>query len=158
MEKLIKAWFIITLITFILFKLGETMTASYTEPAAEGNPYVLVLLIGWPFALLFVWITIRLARRTVQTVHPFGRVGLIIGGIAMAAFALTVNADQANALRAGIQESMNAAYATGWNQFTNIIYANQLTFFILTVSCMVVGIMLTFIASPKQKNEDQPER
>lgn len=158
MEKLIKAWFIITLITFILFKLGETMTASYTEPAGEGNPYVLVLLIGWPFALLFVWITIRLARRTVQTVHPLGRVGLMIGGIAMAVFALIVNANQANALRDGIQESMNAAYATGWNQFTNIIYANQLTFFVLTVSCMVIGIALTFIISPKQKNEDQPGR
>lgn len=60
MEKLIKAWFIITLITFVLFKLGETMTAAYTETAGEGNPYVLVLLIGWPFVLLFIWITIRL--------------------------------------------------------------------------------------------------
>ncbi|MCC5892161.1 hypothetical protein [Exiguobacterium sp.] len=158
MEKLIKAWFIITLITFILFKLGETMTAAYTEPAAEGNPYVLVLLIGWPFVLLFVWITIRLARRTVQSVHPLGRFGLIVGGIVMAAIALTVNTGQANDLRDGIRDSANATYATGWNQFTNIIYANQLTFFALTVSCMVIGIALTFIVSAKQKNEDQPGR
>ena len=38
MDKLLKAWFIITLITFVLFKLGETMTAAYTESAGEGNP------------------------------------------------------------------------------------------------------------------------
>lgn len=153
MDKLMKAWFIITLITFVLFKLGETMTAAYTEPAGEGNPYVLVLLIGWPFVLLFIWITIRLAWRTVMSVNRLARVGLLIGGLVMAAVGLYINFEQATSLRAGIRASENVAYASGWNQFTNIIYANQLTFFVLTVSCMTVGVALSFIAQKKTNEE-----
>jgi|GEM_PF-2369334 len=154
MDKLIQAWFIITLITFVLFKLGETMTAAYTEPAGEGNPYVLVLLVGWPFVLLFIWITIRLAQRTVASVNRLGRTGLIAGGLAMAVVGLYINAGQAASLRAGIRASENADYATGWNQFTNIIYANQLTFFVLTVSCMALGVALSFVLR-KQTNEER---
>lgn len=140
MEKLIKAWFIVTLITFGIFKLGEMMTNVYSEPASEGNLYWIVMLIGWPFILLFIWITIRLTRRTVMTVHPFGKVGLLIGSVVMARIAWTTNAIQAESLREGIRSSANASFAEGWNQFTNIIYMNQLTFFLLTVSCMAVGI------------------
>lgn len=154
MEKLIKAWFIITLITFVLFKLGETMTAPYTEAAGEGNPYVLVLIIGWPFVLLFIWITIRLARRTVESVHRLGRVGLFVGSVVMVGIGLYINAGQATSLRSGIRASENAAYASGWNQFTNIIYANQLTFFVLTVCCMAIGVALSFV-SRKQTNEER---
>ncbi|WP_214710744.1 MULTISPECIES: hypothetical protein [unclassified Exiguobacterium] len=154
MEKLIKAWFIITLITFVLFKLGETMTAAYTETAGEGNPYVLVLVIGWPFVLLFIWITIRLARRAVESVHRLGRVGLLAGSLVMAGIGLYINAGQAASLRAGIRASENAAYASGWNQFTNIIYANQLTFFVLTVSCMAIGVAFSFVTR-KQTNEER---
>lgn len=154
MDKLIKAWFIITVITFVLFKLGETMTAAYTEPAGEGNPYVLVLLIGWPFVFLFIWITIRLAHRTVASVHHLARIGLIVGSLVMAGVGLYINAGQATSLRAGIRASENAAYASGWNQFTNIIYANQLTFFVLTVSCMAVGVVLSFVTR-KRMNEER---
>lgn len=154
MDKLIKAWFIITLITFVLFKLGETMTAAYTQPAGEGNPYVLVLLVGWPFVLLFIWITIRLAQRTVASVNRLGRIGLVVGGVVMAGIGLSINAGQAASLRAGIRASENAAYASGWNQFTNIIYANQLTFFVLTVSCMALGVALSFVLR-KQTNEER---
>jgi len=150
MEKLIKAWFIITLITFVLFKLGETMTAAYTEAPDEGNPYVLVLLIGWPFVLLFIWITVQLARRAVESVHRLVRIGLLVGSLVMAGVGLSINAGQAASLRAGIRASENAAYASGWNQFTNIIYANQLTFFVLTVSCMAIGVALSFVTR-KQK-------
>ncbi|TCI25858.1 MULTISPECIES: hypothetical protein [unclassified Exiguobacterium] len=153
MEKLIKAWFIITLITFMLFKLGETMTSAYTEPAGEGNPYVLVLLSGWPFVLLFIWITVRLARRTVASVNGLARVGLFAGSILMAGIGLYVNFGQASSLRDGIRASENAAYASGWNQFTNIIYANQLTFFVLTVSCMALGIVVSFVTSTKDEEQ-----
>lgn len=155
MEKLIKAWLIITLITFMLFKLGETMTVSYNETAGEGNPYVLVLLVGWPFILLFIWITIRLTRRTVASVNRWGRLALFIGSVLMAGVAFYVNIGQAHSLREGIRTSDNTAYASGWNQFTNIIYANQLTFFALTVSCMALGIAFSFMRS--KKDEEQLE-
>lgn len=154
MDKLIKAWFIITLITFVLFKLGETMTAAYTESAGEGNPYVLVLLVGWPFVLLFIWITIRLAQRTVASVNRLARIGLLVGSLVMAGVGFYINAEQAASLRAGIRASENAAYASGWNQFTNIIYANQLTFFVLTVSCMALGVAFSFVTR-KQTNEER---
>ncbi|RHB50013.1 hypothetical protein [Exiguobacterium sp. AM39-5BH] len=154
MDKLIKAWFIITLITFVLFKLGETMTAAYTEPAGEGNPYVLVLLVGWPFVLLFIWITVRLAWRTVASVNRLARIGLLVGSLVMAGVGFYINAEQAASLRTGIRASENAAYASGWNQFTNIIYANQLTFFVLMVSCMAFGVVLSFIIR-KQTNEER---
>ncbi|ERG65783.1 hypothetical protein [Exiguobacterium chiriqhucha] len=154
MDKLIKAWFIITLITFVLFKLGETMTAAYTESAGEGNPYVLVLLVGWPFILLFIWITIRLAQRTVASVNRLARIGLLVGSLVMAGVGFYINAEQAASLRAGIRASENAAYASGWNQFTNIIYANQLTFFVLTVSCMALGVAFSFVTR-KQTNEER---
>lgn len=155
MEKLIKAWFIITLITFVLFKLGETMTVPYTEPAGNGNPYLLVLLVGWPFALLFIWITIRLARRTVASVSRWGRGGLLIGGVVMTGVAFYINAEQAKELREAIRLTDNASYALGWNQFTNIIYANQLTFLVLTVACMAVGVASTFLSSRHKTNEEQ---
>ncbi|KAB2860549.1 MAG: hypothetical protein F9K39_15265 [Exiguobacterium chiriqhucha] len=154
MDKLLKAWFIITLITFVLFKLGETMTAAYTESAGEGNPYVLVLLVGWPFILLFIWITIRLAQRTVASVNRLARIGLLVGSLVMAGVGFYINAEQAASLRAGIRASENAAYASGWNQFTNIIYANQLTFFVLTVSCMAPGVAFSFVTR-KQTNEER---
>jgi len=154
MDKLLKAWFIITLITFVLFKLGETMTAAYTESAGEGNPYVLVLLVGWPFILLFIWITIRLAQRTVASVNRLARIGLLVGSLVMAGVSFYINAEQAASLRAGIRASENAAYASGWNQFTNIIYANQLTFFVLTVSCMALGVAFSFVTR-KQTNEER---
>ncbi|WP_029596358.1 MULTISPECIES: hypothetical protein [Exiguobacterium] len=154
MDKLLKAWFIITLITFVLFKLGETMTAAYTESAGEGNPYVLVLLVGWPFILLFIWITIRLAQRTVASVNRLARIGLLVGSLVMAGVGFYINAEQAASLRAGIRASENAAYASGWNQFTNIIYANQLTFFVLTVSCMALGVAFSFVTR-KQTNEER---
>lgn len=154
MDKLIKAWFIITLITFVLFKLGETMTAAYTEPAGEGNAYVLVLLVGWPFVLLFIWITIRLAQRTVASVNRLARIGLLVGSLVMAGVSFYINAEQAASLRAVIRASENAAYASGWNQFTNIIYANQLTFFVLTVSCMALGVAFSFVTR-KQTNEER---
>ncbi|XCA83402.1 hypothetical protein ABKJ26_14620 [Exiguobacterium mexicanum] len=154
MDKLLKAWFIITLITFVLFKLGETMTAAYTESAGEGNPYVLVLLVGWPFVLLFIWITIRLAQRTVASVNRLARIGLLVGSLVMAGVGFYINAEQAASLRAGIRASENAAYASGWNQFTNIIYANQLTFFVLTVSCMALGVAFSFVTR-KQTNEER---
>lgn len=154
MDKLLKAWFIITLIIFVLFKLGETMTAAYTESAGEGNPYVLVLLVGWPFILLFIWITIRLAQRTVASVNRLARIGLLVGSLVMAGVGFYINAEQAASLRAGIRASENAAYASGWNQFTNIIYANQLTFFVLTVSCMALGVAFSFVTR-KQTNEER---
>lgn len=154
MDKLLKAWFIITLITFVLFKLGETMTAAYTESAGEGNPYVLVLLVGWPFILLFIWITIRLAQRTVASVKRLARIGLLVGSLVMAGVGFYINAEQAASLRAGIRASENAAYASGWNQFTNIIYANQLTFFVLTVSCMALGVAFSFVTR-KRTNEER---
>lgn len=153
MGKLLKAWFIITLITFIIFKLGETMTTVYSGPAGEGNPYVLVLLVGWPFVLLFIWITVRLTRRTVASVHGLTRVFLIVGSTLMAGIGSYVNLGQASSLQEGIRASDNAAYASGWNQFTNIIYANQLTFFVLMVSCMAVGIVLSFVASNKREEQ-----
>lgn len=154
MDKLLKAWFIITLITFVLFKLGETMTAAYTESAGEGNPYVLVLLVGWPFILLFIWITIRLAQRTVASVNRLARIGLLVGSLVMAGVGFYINAEQAASLRVGIRASENVAYASGWNQFTNIIYANQLTFFVLTVSCMALGVAFSFVTR-KQTNEER---
>lgn len=145
MEKLMKAWFIVTLITFVIFKLGETMTTVYTETASEGNLYWVVLLIGWPFILLFIWITIRLTRLTVASVRPLGKVGLLLGSLVMAAIAWTTNLSQADSLREGIRASEHQSFAEGWNQFTNIIYMNQLTFFLLAVSCMAIGVMLSFI-------------
>jgi hypothetical protein len=126
------------------------MTAAYTKAPDEGNPYVLVLLIGWPFVLLFIWITVQLARRAVESVHRLVRIGLLVGSLVMAGVGLSINAGQAASLRAGIRASENAAYASGWNQFTNIIYANQLTFFVLTVSCMAIGVALSFVTR-KQK-------
>ncbi|MCC9625289.1 hypothetical protein LPB41_26745 [Thalassospira sp. MA62] len=153
MEKLIKAWFIVTLITFGIFKLGEVMTTPYSETPSEGNLYWIVLLIGWPFLLLFIWITVRLTHRVVASVRPFGKVSLAIGSFVMAAIAWMTNQSQAASLREGIRLSANESYAEGWNQFTNIIYMNQLTFFLLTVSCMGVGILLSFFLNKKQRDE-----
>ncbi|WDH76035.1 hypothetical protein PTI97_00435 [Exiguobacterium marinum] len=153
MEKLIKAWFIVTLITFGIFKLGEVMTTPYSETPSEGNLYWIVLLIGWPFLLLFIWITIRLTHRVVASVRPIGKIGLAIGSFIMTAIAWMTNHSQAVSLREGIRLSANESYAEGWNQFTNIIYMNQLTFFFLTVGCMGVGILLSFFLNKKQREE-----
>lgn len=153
MEKLIKAWFIVTLITFGIFKLGEVLTTPYSETPGEGNLYWIVLLIGWPFLLLFIWITIRLTHRVVSSVRSFGKVSLAIGSFVMAGIAWMTNRSQATSLREGIRLSANESYAEGWNQFTNIIYMNQLTFFLLTVSCMGVGILSSFFLNKKQRDE-----
>ncbi|WP_214742529.1 MULTISPECIES: hypothetical protein [unclassified Exiguobacterium] len=155
MEKLIKAWFIVTLITFGIFKLGEVMTQPYSEAPSEGNVYWIVLLIGWPFVLLFMWITVRLTLRVVASVRLFGKIGLAIGSLIMAGIAWVTNQSQAASLREGIRVSTNESFAEGWNQFTNIIYMNQLTFFFLTVSCMGIGILLSFM--PFQKQQEEPE-
>ena len=72
----------------------------------------------------------------------------------MAGVGFYINAEQAASLRTGIRASENAAYASGWNQFTNIIYANQLTFFVLTVSCMALGVAFSFVTR-KQTNEER---
>ncbi|WP_215144321.1 hypothetical protein [Exiguobacterium qingdaonense] len=153
MEKLIKAWFIVTLITFGMFKLGEVMTTPYSETPSEGNLYWIVLLIGWPFLLLFIWITVRLTRRVVASVRPIGRVLLGFGSFIMAAVAFVTNQSQAASLRDGIRASTNESFVEGWNQFTNIIYMNQLTFFLVTVGCMGIGIVLSFIPTKKQREE-----
>ena len=144
MEKLMKAWLIITLITFIVFKLGETMTRPYSETPADGNLYGIVLLIAWPFLLVFIWVTIRLTRRAVTSVRPLVRLVLALGAIGMIGVSLFVNLEQAQALRDAIADSSNASYAVGWNQFTNIVYLNQLTFFCFTVACMLIGILASF--------------
>lgn len=153
MEKLIKAWFIVTLIAFVIFKLGEVMTTPYSETPNEGNVYWIVLLIGWPFLLLFIWITVRMTRRVTASVRPIGRVVLGLGSLIMAGIAWVTNQSQATSLREGIRLSTNESFAEGWNQFTNIIYMNQLTFFFLTVSCMGIGIVLSFIPTKKQREE-----
>ncbi|WP_214828761.1 hypothetical protein [Exiguobacterium algae] len=152
MEKLMKAWFIVALITFILFKLGEVMTTTYDGTASEGNLYWVVLILGWPFILLFIWITIRLTRTVVASVHPLGKIGLLLGLILMAMISWTTNLTQAESLRAAIRSSEHARFSEGWNQFTNIIYMNQLTFFLLTVSCMVIGVMWSYL--PKKERTE----
>ncbi|QHE50751.1 hypothetical protein [Pontibacillus sp. HMF3514] len=137
-------WFICLVVTYGCFFMMNIGTASPEASHGNGNPWLLLLMILWPFFMVFYYFTIELvtrwllATRSKRIVLSF--LTLCVIGFVGVFFPIK---SKAQAVRNALLGSNNEEYHIGWNQFTNSIYFNTFTFLLSVLLCGLVAAFLT---------------
>lgn len=119
-------------------------TAPPEASHGNGNPWVLFLMILWPFFIVFYYLTIEMVTRWLLSTRSKGMVmGVLTFSVIGSVGVFFPIQSKAQAVRNALVESNNEGYYIGWNQFTNSIYFNTFTFILSVLVCGLVAALLS---------------
>lgn len=110
----------------------------------NGNPALIVLVFAMPFFLYFIYGTIEFSMRLVIKIANFKTIAVFISSsllaITLIGFYTRRKAQAFHIEIAGQMETVDQVKHLGlWNTYSNPIFFNPLTFFMLVLICFVIG-------------------
>jgi len=137
-------WFISLMVTYGCFFIMNIGTAPPEALHGNGNPWLLFLMILWPFFIVFYYLTIEFVIRWLLSTRSKGMVmgflTLCVIGCVGVYFPIQ---SKAQAVRNALMVSDHEGYHIGLNQFTNSIYFNTFTFLLSVLVCGLVAAFLS---------------
>ncbi|MBS4175587.1 hypothetical protein [Bacillus sp. FJAT-49736] len=144
-------WFICLLITVGTFYIMIVGTASPDKANGNGNPALFVLFTAYPAMISFYYLTINIGVRLILKTKNKRLAWILCSTSLIVCVALYFPIrSNAEAVKLGLEKSINKDYSKGWNQFTNTIYFNTYTFLLALFLCIVIATVISNIKITKE--------